>query len=184
MFHIEIRMGMQVVRRFNLDDQQLWTGFLEPLMSGREFSVEGHEFVPRGTRMKIYEGPELRPHELGMGRGWQNVERTAAEVTERVLRTAREHQAGVEHAPAASAPAPAPAAAQERAKDLPGGLSELLRERLIGRLHAGALSGEQITAMAVELLPGGDERTLAELSRTAVWEVLERGGSQLSRSER
>src|SRR5579862_514705 len=60
MFHVEMRMGMQVVREFNLSNERLWSTFLEPLMADRDFSIEGHDYSPRHTRLKVYEGPELR----------------------------------------------------------------------------------------------------------------------------
>ena len=91
MFHVEMRMGMNVVREFNLSDERLWLEFLAPLMADQEFILEGHDFTPRHTRLTIYEGPELRLDQLNFGRGWQNVERTASDVTERVLARAREH---------------------------------------------------------------------------------------------
>ena len=92
MFHVEIRSGLHQVRMFNLTEQRLWLEFLAPLMADKEFTVEDHDFTPHQARLMVYEGPELRPDQLmGMGRGWQNVERTATDVTERVLERARQH---------------------------------------------------------------------------------------------
>ncbi len=86
-----MRMGISVVREFNLGERELWTRFLAPLMADQDFTLEGHDFTPRKTRITIYDGPELRPDQLGMGRGWQNVERTGSDVTAAVLARAREH---------------------------------------------------------------------------------------------
>ena len=115
MFHVEMRMGMNVVREFNLGDERLWLDFLAPLMADQEFVLEGHEFTPRHTRLTVYEGPELRLDQLSFGRGWQNVERTASDVTERVLERAREH-AGHATRPQRTLPGAAdlPAAARGR----------------------------------------------------------------------
>ncbi len=55
MFHVEMRMGMNVVREFNLGDERLWLDFLTPLMADQEFVLEGHEFTPRHTRLTVYE---------------------------------------------------------------------------------------------------------------------------------
>lgn len=166
MFHVEMRMGMQVVREFNLSEQRLWVEFLAPLMADTGFSVEGHEFIPRHTRLKVYEGQELRADQLGMGRGWQNVERTATDVTERVLTRAREHSGQTRLEPAA------PAAA------------ELVRERLIGRIAGGPISAEEIAAIAAELMPQATTSERLEVVQRAAWELLERGAAQLAPSGR
>jgi hypothetical protein len=163
MFHVEMRMGMHVVREFNLSEQRLWVEFLAPLMANADFSVEGHEFIPRQTRLNVYEGPELRADQLGMGRGWQNVERTATDVTGRVLARAREHT---------GAPPPNTTAA------------ELLRERLTGRLTAGPIAADEILATAAELMPDASEQDRHEAARQAAWALLERDLAQLEPSGR
>ena len=170
MFHVEMRMGMNLVREFNLNDRRLWLEFLAPLMADRHFSVEGHEFTPRKTRIKICEGPELRPDQLAMGRGWQNVERTADDVTERVLQRAREHTANTS--------APAPAASS------PPTSADLVRERLHGRIAAGPLSAEQILATAAELMPDAGDQERQRAAAEAVWALIERGVAQLAPSDR
>ncbi len=169
MFHVELRMGMHVVREFNLSEQRLWLEFLAPLMAGQDFTLEGHEFSPRQTRLTVYEGVELRPDQLGMGRGWQNVERSASDVTERVLARAREHTA----AAASKTPEPArPAAA------------ELLRERLIGRLSAGPIAAAEILAIASELVPDASDAERQQIAGHAAWALLVRDAAQLTPSGR
>ena len=170
MFHVEMRMGGHVVREFNLGEQRLWLEFLAPLMAGKDFNVEGHDFIPRRTRLKVYEGPELRPDQLGMGRGWQNVERSADDVTERVLARARDHTA-------AAAAAPVPVRTSSAA-------AELLRERLIGRLSAGPIAAEEILAIAAELMPESGEAERLGVATQAAWALLERGVAQLEPSGR
>ena len=166
MFHVEIRTGMQAVREFNLSERRLWVEFLAPLMAGTNFTVEGHEFVPRETRLKVYEGPELRADQLGMGRGWQNVERTADDVTERVLTQAREHTARV------------------HAHRSPHNPAELVRERLIGRITAGPISAQEILAAATDLMPQASRQERLDAARVAAWELLERDLAQLTPSGR
>jgi hypothetical protein len=164
MFHVEIRMGIQVVREFNLNDERLWRVFLAPLMAGQDFALEGHDFSPRHTRLKVYEGPELRPDQLSMGRGWQNVERTAGDVTERVLQQARGYTGQ-------SAPHRAPSAA-----------SDLVRERLLGRIAAGPIAADEILAIVAELMPDSTEADRLDAGRHAAWTLLERGAAQLTPS--
>lgn len=163
-------MGMNVVREFNLSEERLWLQFLAPLIDDREFTLEGHNFVPRQVRLKVYEGPELRPDQLGMGRGWQNVERNALDVTERVFARAREH---VERARAASGTTAGAAGAED-----------LVRERLIGRLAAGPISAHEILAVAAELTPDATEQERLEIAQQALWQLLERGAAQLTPSGR
>lgn len=167
MYHVEIRSGLQVVREFNLSEERLWLEFLAPLMADQVFMLEGHEFIPRKTRLMVYEGPELRPDQIALGRGWQNVERAAEDVTRRVLERAREHIAA-----AASAPGSAPAAV------------DLLRERLIGRLAAGPISAQELVAIAAELMPEADQHERLTAAQRATWALLERGAAQLAPSDR
>ncbi len=162
MFHVEMRAGISSVREFNLTEQRLWVEILVPLMADTSFTVEGHEFVPRETRLKVYEGPELRPDQLGIGRGWQNVERTAADVTDRVLQRARQHTATQQQATAA----------------------DLLRERLTGQLSAGPIAAPEILEIAAELMPNTGEQERLEAAGQATWALLERDVAQLGPSGR
>jgi hypothetical protein len=168
-FHVEMRMGMNVVREFNLTDERLWLDFLAPLMADREFVVEGHDFTPRHTRLTVYEGPELRLDQLSFGRGWQNVERTASDVTERVLARARQHSG---HTPPAGEPTPEAAA--------PPAAVDLVRERLIGRMAAGPISAQEILDVATELMPEATDPERVAVAQRAAWALLERGAAQLT----
>ena len=186
MFHVEIRSGLHQVRVFNLTEHRLWLEFLAPLMADKDFTVEDHDFSPRQSRLMVYEGPELRPDQLmGMGRGWQNVERTATDVTERVLERARQHTG--QEAPNATPDRAVPAASDGVPPAPDGALpaaADLVRERLIGRIAAGPVSAEEILAIATELMPAGSEQERLDVARHATWAVLERGAAQLTPSGR
>jgi hypothetical protein len=160
MYHVEMRMGAQVARQFNLSEQQLDAVFLSPLMADRDFKFEGHDWIPRSVRLKIYEGPQLEPHELGMGRGWQNVERSGSDVTQALLQRARGQIAAK----------PVPAAA--------GG--EVLRERLIGRLSAGPMSLDDVVEVAAGLMPDNVAAEQLAAGERAALELLRTGAAQLS----
>ncbi len=164
MFHAELRMGMHVVRRFNLADAELWHGFIEPLLGGADFELEGHEFSPRETQMTIYEGPALRPDQLALGHGWQNAERSGNDVTARVLATAREHLSK---------------RVAEPLTDDHAGRSEQLRERLLGRLSAGPAAAPDILALAAELPGERSPAACEQLAAQAVWELLAQGRCEL-----
>ncbi len=90
MFHVELRMGVQVAHQFNMSGPELDRTFLARLMADREFPYAGHDWNPRKLRITILEGPELEPYELAVGRGWGNAERSATDVTDSILARARE----------------------------------------------------------------------------------------------
>ena len=89
MFHLELRQFPHVARVFNLSREQLDARFAQPWVSGVVIEYEEHKWAPDRARLKIYEGPELRPDEIGMGRGWPTVGKTSREVTETVLAEAQ-----------------------------------------------------------------------------------------------
>ena len=157
-------MGASLVRQFNLSEAELWRRFIAPLMAGRDFTYEGHEFIPTRTRITILDGPNLRADQLALGRGWQNAQRLGRDVTEALLATARQRTQN-SAATAASAPV------------------EILRERLIGRLCAGPVAAGEIAALAAELMPssGEDDRRMA--AQRAAWMLIERGLAELSPCE-
>jgi hypothetical protein len=57
---------------------------------------------------------------------------------------------------------------------------DLLRERLIGRLSAGAIASDELLAIAAELMPDGDAQHRIAAVSQAIWELLERGAAQLA----
>jgi hypothetical protein len=164
MFHLEMRQGMHVVRAFNMTEEQLFARFLGPLLADQEFTYEGHEWKPRKTRVRIFDGPELQTYQLGMGRGWQEVERSYSDVTEAVLTAARRR------GPAQPAVPTQPAVAVD-----------LLRERLIGRLFAEPVSFDDLVAMAAELMPDAAAQAQLAAAQRAALEVLQAGGANLAR---
>jgi hypothetical protein len=192
MFHVEIRMGMHYVREFNLDERVLWVRFLAPLMEGRTFTLEGHDYEPRTTKIVILDGPKLRADQLSMGRGWQNAKRASQDVTDVALARAHELREGMERELAArsieNVAAAVAAIATPALADVPLALPapspSALRERLIGRLGAGPVSAEQIAAIAESLMPASDEAVRRAACEQVVWELLAGGEAQLAPSER
>jgi hypothetical protein len=84
-FHVELRQFPHVARAFNLDRQQLHTRILAPWVKGQLVELDDRHWTPQKAKLAIYEGPELRPDQIGMGRGWSAVTKSSTEVTERVL---------------------------------------------------------------------------------------------------
>jgi hypothetical protein len=180
MLHIEMRQGMHSVRAFNMTELTLDARFLGPLMSGQEFTYEGHDWTPRKTRIRVFEHPELQTYQLGMGRGWQEVERKGTDVTEAILDSARRQYA------AASAEA-GPALFHVEFPGQPAALgsypdpADALRERLIGRLFAGPVSYEDVLAMAAELMPDSTPEAQIAAAHLATLETLQSGSARLTR---
>lgn len=85
MFHVELRQFPHSARAFNLTAEQLRGSFLRPWVAGETIEWAEHKWAPDRAKLSVYEGPELRNDELGMGRGWANAARSGEEVTERVL---------------------------------------------------------------------------------------------------
>jgi hypothetical protein len=85
-FHVEISHGFrQRARAFNLDKGKLRATILDPWMLGRRISLGDKEWEPRDCKLIVLEGPELADTDLSMGRGWSNAEKTAENVTRRLI---------------------------------------------------------------------------------------------------
>jgi hypothetical protein len=85
MFHLELRQFPHVARVFNLSRAELDVRFVRPWVNGTVIEHDDRRWAPERARLTIYEGPELRTDEIGMGRGWATVGKTSHEVTETVL---------------------------------------------------------------------------------------------------
>lgn len=88
-FHLELRQFPHVARAFNLTREELDARFARPWASGAVITYDDRRWAPERARLTIYEGPELRTDELGMGRGWSTVGKTSRDVTETVLAEAQ-----------------------------------------------------------------------------------------------
>jgi hypothetical protein len=84
-FHVEIGGGINHARAFNLSLEELRKGVLEPWLTGRSVELGEREWDPRESELRILEGPHLDPPELAFSQGWSNAERSAEDVTRRVL---------------------------------------------------------------------------------------------------
>lgn len=165
MYHLELRMGVHQARAFNLSPEDLNERFLLPLSSGRFVRHEDRDWIPERTRVIVYEAPELRPDQMGMGKGWVNVQKHGHDVTERVL-----------------------AAVQQTAVRNP--TAEALKQRLLGRLAAGAVPLSEVLALAAEMSKGQRFSEQAATAELAVWDllhrdelVLEAGGQSVPQTE-
>jgi hypothetical protein len=88
-FHVEISSGFRSrARAFNLDEAKLRETVLDPWMRGRPISLGDKDWEPRDCKLIVLEGPELADTDLSMGRGWSNAEKTAENVTRRLIEAA------------------------------------------------------------------------------------------------
>ncbi len=91
MFHVELRQFPNVTRAFNLGETELRERILGPWLAGSKVVLNDRSWSPEKAKLTIYEGPQIRSEEMGLGRGWANVTRAGREVTEELL--ARAHTA-------------------------------------------------------------------------------------------
>jgi|SRR6476659_1940993 len=84
-FHVEISGGINHARAFNLDLNELRRTILEPWLTGRSVELGEREWEPQESSLRILEGRHLDPPDLSFGQGWSNAERSAEDVTRRVL---------------------------------------------------------------------------------------------------
>jgi hypothetical protein len=87
-FHVEISAAMRHARAFNLSAEELRRGFVEPWLLGRAIELGERDWEPRESSLKILEGPKLETPDLSFGQAWSNAERSAENVTKRVLEEA------------------------------------------------------------------------------------------------
>jgi hypothetical protein len=84
-FHVEISRGFRRARAFNLDEEKLRSTILDPWMRGRVIVLGDKDWEPRDCKLVILEGPELPDTDLSMGRGWSNAEKSAENVTRKLV---------------------------------------------------------------------------------------------------
>ncbi|MGA9371065.1 MAG: hypothetical protein WBV53_04390 [Solirubrobacterales bacterium] len=84
-FHVEISLGFRRARAFNLDEARMRAAILDPWIGGRIIRLGDRDWEPKDCTLVILEGPELADSDLSMGRGWSNAERSAENVTRRLV---------------------------------------------------------------------------------------------------
>jgi len=82
---VQLRQFPHVTRAFNLNRGELDARVLGPWAAGASVELNERSWSPDKARLTIYEGPELRTEDIGLGRGWANVTRDGEDVTDRLL---------------------------------------------------------------------------------------------------
>jgi hypothetical protein len=157
-FHVELKDNRDIVRAFNLTEEQVVSRFIAPLQAGVRFQIEDKEFEPRKSRLIVVEGPHLAPGELGLGQGWTTARKRGEDVTQRFLAL----RTGSSIQPAG-----------------PGlELASRLRERVLGRLAAGPLPLDEAIGLSVDLMAGHRVSERLAAVETVVWELLHTSGDR------
>ena len=157
MFHLELRQFPHVARAFNLTREELDLRFARPWVSGTPVVHEDRRWTPDKARLTIFEGPELRPEEMGLGRGWATVGKTSQEVTETVL---AEAQRGAEGRSTV----------------------EMFKATLRGAAR-GPITFADVIEIAAAEYPGWRVSERLALAEQAIWEMLHQGRLTLSGGE-
>jgi len=84
-FHVELSSADNRARVFNLSHRELLSRVIEPWLAERPFELAEYEWLPSESSLKVLEGKRLDNPDLAFGQGWSNAERSAENVTERVL---------------------------------------------------------------------------------------------------
>jgi hypothetical protein len=158
-FHVELRQFPHVARAFNMTHDQLRRRFVDPWLRNEVIELDDRRWVPDRARLTIYEAPELRTDELGLGRGWANVTRAGENVTERELDTTSSATS---------------AAARPAVEELKREIVAMCYSEPIGLDAVLARLNERLGALRVS-----DRLALAE---QGVWELLHEGRVDLIRS--
>ena len=160
MFHVQIRQSVHVSREFNLTEEDLRRRILAPWTAGAIVRSGDRQWAPERAKLTVFEGPELRPDEIGMGRGWGNVTKHGTEVTAQLL---------------------ADSGRAQEATALPPPTSELdqCKQEIVRRAEEGGLELGDCIAIAGSLRFGSRVSERLALAEQAVWELLHAGSIEL-----
>ena len=155
MFHVELRQFPHVARAFNLTREDLDARITRPWVRGEAVELDDRRWAPERAKLVIYEGRALAVEEIGLGRGWANVTRSAEQVTDRVLAEVRQ---AIESPPALNT----------------------LKDELAARCAQTPLEMREVLELTARLEPDAPMDERLALARRAVLELLSEGAAKLS----
>ncbi len=90
-YHVNVhaRRGMRRVWVFNMSRERLQAEVIGPWLAQVPFELADEDWEPRLAELRILEGRRLVGNELGLGEGPNSAERTAENVTRRILEEAK-----------------------------------------------------------------------------------------------
>jgi hypothetical protein len=92
MFHVELRQFPHQARAFNLTREELDARIVAPWLAGTPIELQERRWTSEKAKLTIVEGAELRPDEIGLGRGWNNATKGGQDVTAKLLDEVRHTQ--------------------------------------------------------------------------------------------
>ena len=98
MYHVELRQFPHQARAFNLTRQELDARILEPWTVGSAIHLQDRRWTSEKAKLTILEGDELRPDEIGMGRGWSNATKGGIPASTRIYTVAPDGKTMIETA--------------------------------------------------------------------------------------
>ncbi|MHB1833943.1 MAG: hypothetical protein ACYCXW_03160 [Solirubrobacteraceae bacterium] len=149
MYHVELRQFPHVARMFNLSSAELDARFVKPWVAGAMIDCDDRRWSPERSRLTVLEGRELRPEELGLGRGWATAAKSCEDVTAAVIAAARRG---------------------EQARPEVEALKAAVEE-----VATGTISFSDVVALAAAAQPTWRASEQLALAEQAVWEMLHQG---------
>lgn len=154
MFHVELRQFPHQARAFNLTREELDARILEPWTKGAPIELQDRRWTSEKAKLTILEGDELRPDEIGLGRGWNNATRGGTDVTAILL-----------------------AQAQSRLQ-APG---DELKEAIVAACAGSPIALAQVVSVAAARDPQQRPSELLGAAEQGVWELLHAGRLRMLR---
>ena len=158
MFHVELRQFPHVAREFNLAAEDVQARIVGPWIAGQVVQLGERKWAPERARLTIYESRQLRPDEIGMGRGWASATKNGEDVTDRLV---------------------------EQAQSSTGREAELaeFKQQLLQRCREGPTEIRDSVQLAGALHPGWRASERLGLAEQAVWELLHAGALRIVRDD-
>jgi prepilin-type processing-associated H-X9-DG protein len=166
MFHVELRQFPHVARAFNLTPEQLQTRVLGAWVRGQAVKLDDRHWGPEKARLTIYEGPALKPEEMGLGRSWANVTKNCTEATDQLL--ALERQAATSASVSAGAGQRAPQAVCQ------------LQAEILERCATDELVVSELIELLSRRHPDWRVSDRIALAEQSIWQLLHEGRLNIS----
>jgi hypothetical protein len=147
-FHVELRQFPHQARAFNLSREELDARILRPWVTGAAIDLQDRRWTSDKAKLTVIDGAELRPDEIGMGRGWSNATKSGQDVTATLLDEVRHAQ---------QAPA------------------DELKEAIVAACAGSPIALAQVVAVAAAREPQRRPSELLGAAEQGVWELLHAG---------
>ena len=148
MFHVELRQFPHQARAFNLTREELDARILDPWARGIPIELQDRKWTSDKAKLTIVEGAELRPDEIGLGRGWNTATKGGTNVTADLLASAQRRM---------EAPA------------------DELKQAILTACAGSPIALTEVVALAAAREPQRRPSELVGAAEQSVWELLHAG---------